>query len=298
MAALWLPSPTWRTHSCVQRSHSCERVFFCEIIQGRIAPYSSGHDAPAPAHLPARPLALRHVAPIWQPSPRPLSAAPQVVCRAGLRLDGSLRRPGSDGAAVPQARTNRPAGYHLAVQRGGSPSLQARGFRCDGQPRSRALVASRPGESPAEVAQRCNRKRGERRARTDWSAVLATRVVRSLGSRRSGVGQDCGLYRGESCEGGGFENRAGVSVVERERGVAGTRSHECERCTHECVRHGLTTNRLKGLMGSKGPKGLERSEGSKGLKGLERSERLKGSKGLGRSEWPKGSKVLKGAVTN
>jgi hypothetical protein len=24
------PAPSWRTHSCVQRSHSCERVFACQ----------------------------------------------------------------------------------------------------------------------------------------------------------------------------------------------------------------------------------------------------------------------------
>jgi len=23
-------TPSWRTHSCVQRSHSCERVFACQ----------------------------------------------------------------------------------------------------------------------------------------------------------------------------------------------------------------------------------------------------------------------------
>jgi hypothetical protein len=33
--------PTWRTHSCVQRSHSCERVFFIGHVRSYESAYHS-----------------------------------------------------------------------------------------------------------------------------------------------------------------------------------------------------------------------------------------------------------------
>jgi hypothetical protein len=240
-----MPMLMWRTHSCVPRSHSCERVLFSENSRAWFPPYNSGNISTTPPHLSRRPLALHHLAPIRKPSPRPLSPLGQDVRRPSLRMDGPVHGHDDRRPPIPQSRTNRSGRNHIFVQGGGPWPLPAWGIRGYGQPRPRAATSASPAEPTAQIGQGLHGKGSEPNTRAYRRVLLATRVVRSLGSGRSGVGKDYGVFRGESCEGGGREGRGRISMVECERGVAGTRSHECERGTHECVRHiGLTTNRV------------------------------------------------------
>src|SRR5580704_5692422 len=99
-------------------------------------------------------MALRYLAPSWEPSPWPISAAAQALRRTGICLDGPIYGLHQLRSYVSAAGSYRGIGDSFAVQRDRTGSILSWSVCHHGEPCACAAVAYGASEHVAEVSQR------------------------------------------------------------------------------------------------------------------------------------------------
>ena len=101
----------------------------------------------------------------------------------------------------------------------------------DGQSCPPAYSSLDQPRSPPEIAQGRERATCQSFVRANRRAILAERILRSLGAKPSRVREDSSIHRKQSGQGRTGSKATGLSLVKRGR------RDESRRGTHECVRH-------------------------------------------------------------